>query len=146
MKNLILIAAAMLISNSAYAGTQAAVHECDVLDRIENLSGNVRTFAQGAIRVAYVSTDEPQFSTDHLLILTPGEFSGSDCFAISRTPGGTGYLSIDMGNLSASPDTSNGLALSVPVNVYDGVKSVPGGVVKFRIRRLNGKYSVTVEN
>ena len=59
MKSL-LIPIFALLSLATHA---AAVHSCNHLDSIGNLVGNVRSFAQGAIRVAYVDTEEP---TDRL--------------------------------------------------------------------------------
>jgi hypothetical protein len=57
----------------------AAVHDCggswavdpglrSGLDSISNLVGNVRSFAEGAIRVAHVDTEEPAAAPEHLLI------------------------------------------------------------------------------
>ena len=59
MRGLFVAFSAVLVSLSAHASPAAAVHDCGPLDSIGNLIGNVRSFGNGAIRVAYISTEEP---------------------------------------------------------------------------------------
>jgi hypothetical protein len=135
----------LLVSTSAHTSPAAAVHDCGGLDSIGNLVGNVRSFAQGAIRVAYVSTEEPAAAPDHLLIFVAEEPMGASCYAVSANADGRGFSYVNMKGLTASYDSNKGLLVSVPVNSYDSNKgSVPAGRVNVRISRKNNN-SVMIE-
>ena len=142
MKSL-LITIFALLSLAAHA---AAVHSCDHLDSIGNLVGNVRSFAQGAIRVAHVDTEEPALAPEHLLIFVAEEPMGVSCFAVSADADGVGFNSVDMDKLQGSYDPKKGLLLSIPVRVWDDKKPGPKPVssVKVRVSRKNNN-SVTIE-
>jgi hypothetical protein len=143
MKPILLSVLAFLVSLSAHASP--AIHDCGGLDRIGNLIGNVRSFAQGAIRVAHVSTEEPAAAPDHLLIFVTEEPMGAACYAVSANADGHGF-NIDMNRLQATYDSNKGLLISVPVYSYDPDKgSMPAGRVKVRISRKNNTNSVTIE-
>ena len=120
------------------------------LDSIGNLVGNVRSFAQGAIRVAHVDMEEPATVPEHLLIFVLGERAqgGTECYAVSAEYKGPtpDFVSIDMSGLKATYDSNKGLLISVPVRSFDSDKqrSVPGRV-KVRISRKDNNNSVTIE-
>ena len=132
---------------SASTGAAAAVHACTGLDSIGNLIGNVKQFAQGAISVAYVSTEEPAAAPDHLLIFVADGEMGSTCYAVSESAEGHGFAGVDMAKLTASYDSVKGLLLSVPVSVYDADsgRTKPAGAVKIRVSRKNNQSSVVIE-
>jgi hypothetical protein len=116
------------------------------LDSIGNLVGNVRSFAQGAIRVAYISTEEPASAPEHLLIFVAEEPMGVGCYAVSANVDGRGFNSVDMNSLQAAYDSNKGLLISVPVSAYDADKgAVPLGRVNVRISRKNNNNSVSIE-
>jgi hypothetical protein len=148
---LILAVAAMLLTTTAQA---AAVHDCGGsygygghLDSISHLVGNVRSFAEGDIRVAHISTEEPAAAPEHLLIFVAEEPIGLECYAVSADAERAGFSSIDMDGLKATYDSNKGLLISVPVRSFDSDKgrSVPAGRVKVRINRKNNDNTVTVE-
>ena len=145
MKSILVPVLAFLVSVSAHASPAAAVHDCGGLDSIGNLVGNVRSFAQGAIRVAHVSTEEPAAAPDHLLIFVAEEPMGASCYAVSANADGHGFTSIEMSSLRAIYDSDKGLLISVPV-YYDPDKgAIPAGRVKVRISHKNNNNSVTIE-
>ena len=43
----------------------------------------VRTFANGAIKVGHISTEEPAAAAEHLLIYVRSKNGRDDCFAVS---------------------------------------------------------------
>jgi hypothetical protein len=53
------------------------------LNSIANLVEPVKDFANNAIRVAHISTEEPAAAPDHLLIFVSVEPMGVECFAVS---------------------------------------------------------------
>jgi hypothetical protein len=140
-----------MASMPALAGPPAAVHACGDLDSIGGLMGNVRSFAEGRIRVALISTEEPVAAPEHVLIFVPFEPIGNECFAISATAEGRGFGSADLTRLRASYDAIKGLSLSFPVSSYvlethsSRPAMRPEGEVKVRVRREGGAYRVTVE-
>ena len=76
MRSVLVFLFMVFASLSARARPGAAVHDCGSLDSIGNLVGNVRSFAQGAIRVAHISTEEPVSSPEHLLFFVAEELTG----------------------------------------------------------------------
>jgi hypothetical protein len=125
----------------------AAIHECGGLDSIGNLIGDVRSFADGAIRVASISTEEPAAAPEHLLIFIAEEPMGVGCYAVSANADGRGFNQVDMKELKVSYDENKGLLLSVPVSAYDpeNSRTIPLGRIQVRISRKNNKNSVTIE-
>lgn len=86
IKKLLLAIAALLVATPVWAHTNTAmVHNCEAsLDSVGNLVDPIRTFANGVIRVAHVSTEEPAAASEHLLIyVRSNEGIGDDCFAVS---------------------------------------------------------------
>src|ERR1700751_1795067 len=109
-----LAAAAMLMTTPTFAAP-ATVHSCDArLASIGTLCESVRSFADGAIRVAHISTEEPAAASEHLLIFVQTrEGMGSDCFAVSVAPYDNGYYrgyyALDFAKFQASYDEQKGL-------------------------------------
>ena len=92
------------------------------LDSIGNLIEPVRSFANGEIRVAHISTEEPAAASEHLLVfLQTREGMGSDCFAVSVAPYDNGYYrgyyALDFAKLRASYDEQKRLFLLIPASV-----------------------------
>jgi hypothetical protein len=123
----------------------AVVHECGSLDSISNLVEPVKSFANNAIRVAHISTEEPAAASDHLLIFVSVEPMGDECFAVSARRN-FGFYSLDFAKTEGSYDAQKGLLLVVPVSVLDPDKGVgkSAGDIRVRVNRKNGN-SVTIE-
>jgi hypothetical protein len=133
------------------AAQAAEVGPCNELDRVSNLVGQTRSFAQGKVRIAHVDTDgEPVCCSSHLLVLIPAPEIGSQCFAISQKAGDAsksplGFSSIAFSQIKASYDAQRGLLLNVPFTLYnpDGGPGKPGST-NVRVD-LSGKGSVRIE-
>jgi hypothetical protein len=132
-----------------FVGTNAfaapVVHACGNLNSIANLVEPVKDFANNAIRVAHISTEEPAAAPDHLLIFVSVDPMGVECFAVSAGQN-LGFYSLDVANIRGSYDAEKGLLLVVPVSVFDPNKGVgkSAGDVKVRVNRKNGN-SVAIE-
>ncbi|RZA09082.1 MAG: hypothetical protein EOP11_02850 [Proteobacteria bacterium] len=137
MKILPLLLLSALTSISAQA---AAVHSCEGLDSVGNLVGNVRSYAQGAIRVAYVSTEEPAAAPDHILVFVADNEMGQTCYAVSASKDGMGFAGVEMPAIKSDYDAAKGLLVTIPVSKYDpDTGAVPGGEVKIRINRTKAE-------
>jgi hypothetical protein len=132
------------VATIAYAAP-AVVHKCGSLDSIANLVEPVKDFANNAIRIAHISTEEPAAAHDHLLIFVSAEPMGDECFAVSAGRN-LGFYSLDVAKTEASYDAQKGLLLVVPVSVFDPDKGdgKSAGDVKVRVNRKNGN-SVAIE-
>jgi hypothetical protein len=132
------------LATNAFA-TAAVVHGCDKLDSIANLVEPVKDFANNAIRIAHISTEEPAAAPDHLLIFVSVEPMGNECFAVSAERN-LGFYSLDVAKTRESYDAQKGLLLVVPVSVADPNTGVgkSAGNVKVRVNRKNGN-SVVIE-
>jgi len=139
---------ALLIVFASAAGA-AEVGACFDLDRISNLVGQTKSFAEGKIRVAHVDTDgEPVCCSSHLLVFIPSDEIGSQCFAISqraakgdRSP--TGFSNIEFARIKGKYDQKRGLQLNVPYTLFnDGQRGKPGSA---NVRVNLKKGSVTIE-
>jgi hypothetical protein len=143
--------ALVLVATPSFAAP-GVVHECKPnLDSIGNLVEPVKSFANGEIRVAHVSTEEPAAAPEHLLIfVSPLVGMGADCFAISASKypdsedSYRGYYALEFDKLHASYDDRKGLLLRIPASIGDGGEQKPVGDLKIRINRKNDN-SVTVE-
>jgi hypothetical protein len=150
MKQFLLAAAAALfVVTPVWARPDiAVVHSCEPsLDSIGNLIEPVRNFANGEIRVAHISTEEPAAASEHLLIFVQTqEGMGSDCFAVSapRESGYSGFYALDFARLRASYDDQKGLLLRIPASVNDSGNEKRVGDIQVRISRKNNN-SVTIE-
>jgi hypothetical protein len=153
MKKLLIVAAAALLMTTPTIAAPAVVHSCDAnLDSIGNLVEPVRSFANGAIRVAHISTEEPAAASEHLLIFVTakddegGSIGAADCFAVSAKSesGYWGFYSLDFAKVRASYDEQKGLLLRMPASVNKGGSEKPMGDIKVRISRKNNN-SVTIE-
>ncbi|WP_238366813.1 hypothetical protein [Mesobacterium pallidum] len=80
---------------------------------------NIRTFANGAVRLALLDTIEPAAAAFHLLILSPpyAELGDRQCRTIGYQ--GAGFSGADFAALTAGYDPAVGLIFTLPVQVYD---------------------------
>lgn len=145
--------AALLVVTPVWAHTDiAVVHSCEHnLDSIGNLIEPVRSFANGDIRVAHISTEEPAAASEHLLIFVRVPLQqgiGDDCFAVSAPiesdSGYRGFYSLDFTKVRPSYDERKGLLLLIPASVNDSGEGKPIGDLKVRISRKKDN-SVTIE-
>jgi hypothetical protein len=136
----------MLALLTTYPANAAAIHDCGRLDSIGNLVGNVRSFAQGAIRVAYISTEEPAAAPEHLLIFVEEGSAGARCFAVSATADGRGFAAIDFKALEATYNSDKGLLISIPATTDPSLRTlVSTGRIKVRVDRRQGNNAVSIE-
>jgi hypothetical protein len=134
--SLLFVAALGLSANAA------GVHDCDGLDSIANLIEPYKTFANGAIRVAYVTTEEPAAAPDHVLVFIYDNEMGVTCRAVSADADGTGFGYVNMRSIKTKYSPSKGLLITLGVSVFDGEKSIPQNV-SFRVNQAT--QNVTIE-
>jgi hypothetical protein len=133
----------LVASMSAQA---ASVGVCDGLDSIGNLIGNTKSFAQGGVKVAYVSTEEPAAHPDHVLLFVYGNEMQIDCYSINAGPEQSGFGSVDMSKLTSSYDSAKGLLLTLPANVWTGNDGeYKTEVLKIRVNRSSETPKITLE-
>lgn len=143
MKNAIVILAMMF---SAQAFAAAATHECGALDSIGNLIGNTEHLGT-AIKVAYVSTEEPAVAPDHLLVFVYDNEMSSTCTAISREADGGGFGYVDMKTLkTVSYDAKKGVLFSVVVSLPNFEDASKPELKTLLIRANQASGKVTLEN
>src|SRR5436189_255028 len=115
-------AALAVLGSAAHA---AEVGPCNDLDRISNLVGQTKSFADGKIRIAHVDTDgEPVCCSSHLLVFIPSPEIGSQCFAVSQqaakdSGSPMGFNNIEFSRIKAAYDPQRGLLLNVPYTLYN---------------------------
>ncbi|WP_370208176.1 hypothetical protein [Pararhodobacter marinus] len=137
-----LSAPAQVIADCDWAGSAATI--------VEPWEQTSRTFANGAIRIAWSDTAEPACCAAHVMILHPSG-DGSDepayrqCSLLSADRN-TGFYDVDIAGVTASYDPAKGLLLTVPVRYWhEGVeRGEPGlpGAVRVRINQATGTVSV----
>ena len=134
------LATAQVVTECGWVGSPANI--------VEPWQAHSRTYANGAIRIALLDTEEPVCCAAHLLVLSP---SGDDegpayrqCHVISDRDGGLGFNLIDFEAISASYDPALGLRLEVPFWRYtDGRDRGLPGALALRINQATG--AVTLE-
>ncbi len=103
-----------------------SLNGCDWLSSAANIwepwEDNTKTYANGAIRIAKIGTDDPACCTAHLLILSPGEPGPPgwirSCNILSSS-NGLGFNEVFLEDITTSYDPAKGLLLSVPIGFYD---------------------------
>ena len=148
-------AAALLALTPAVAPAPApaqVIEECGWVGSPANIvepwQAHSRTYANGAIRIALLDTEEPVCCAAHLLVLSP---SGQDegpgyrqCHVVSDRDGGLGFNLIDFDAIASSYDPALGLRLDVPFWRYtDGRDRGRPGALALRINQASG--AVTLE-
>jgi len=74
------------VTTIAHAAPAVVHRGCGSLDSIANLVEPVKDFANNAIRIAHVSTDEPAAAPDHLLIFESDSPAGDAWLAFYASP------------------------------------------------------------
>ncbi|WP_068301251.1 hypothetical protein [Pararhodobacter sp. CCB-MM2] len=148
-------AAALMFSALPLAATAQVIGDCQWAATASNIvepwSETTRTFANGAIRVAWVDTGgEPACCSSHLMILSPSG-DGSDepvfrmCHEASARPN-EGFYSVDVPGITASYDPAKGLLLSVPVgHWHQGIEQGQPPIwerMEIRINQSTGEVRV----
>lgn len=146
-------AALSLLATPAMA---QVITDCDWIGNpgniVEPWDQNSRTFANGAIRVAWLDTGgEPACCSSHLLILSPnGDGSAEPIFRqcrIASASPGMGFYGLDIQRITADYDPARGLLLSLPVfHWHQGVENgAPPIEERMEIRINQATGAVTAE-
>ena len=120
-----------LIAVLALAASPAAAQTVRDCDTWEAGARNVvwedpsRTFANGAIRLVSLDTEEPACCYAHLLVLYPDPEMGYQTCALVSGPNDLGLAGLSLKEATARYDAATGLTVSVPIGRYDGERSVP---------------------
>lgn len=98
--------------------TAQEVAECDWRGMASGIAEpweqNSRAFANGAVRVALIDTEEPAAAAMHLLVLSPEpEMGFRQCHVVSAS-GSLGFAALYFEELIARYDPEDGLTISVP--------------------------------
>lgn len=136
------VSVAQVVTDCEWIGNPANI--------VEPWDVNSRTFANGAIRVAWLDTGgEPVCCSSHLLILSPSG-NGQDepeyrqCRVASAQPG-AGFYAVDVPGITASYDPNKGLLLSVPIgHWHPGMENGAGPIpdrMEIRINQANGSVA-----
>ena len=121
-----------LIAALALLAAPAAAQQVRDCDTWEAGARNVvwddppRTFANGAIRLVALDTEEPACCSYHLLVLFPDpEIGYQSCALVSGPSGSIGLGGISLRDAAARYDAAVGLTVTIPTGRYDGEKTVP---------------------
>lgn len=114
------LAALALMASPAFA--EPAVGDC------EGWQANARnvdwtqpspTFANGAIRLIALDTEEPAAAAFHLMVLYPdADEMFLDCKLISAGLEGSGFAGINLGGVISNYDPAKGLLINVPITAF----------------------------
>lgn len=113
-----------LIALAAGPAAAQTVVDCDwqasAQSIVEPWDANTATFANGAVRLAYLDTGEPAVGAAHILILSPpfDELGFRQCKVVSLTES-IGFGGVFWETLSAGYDPARGLLFDINVSVYD---------------------------
>ncbi|SFI84145.1 hypothetical protein [Jannaschia pohangensis] len=138
MRVLFLVAGLTLGAGPAMAQT---VGDCDGWQanaRNVDWSDPTRTFANGAIRLVGLDTEEPAAAAFHIMVLYPDpEEQFLECRLVSLGAD-VGFGGISLARAEAAYDPARGLTVSVPGTSPEGEALV----IAFTINRATGQVSV----
>lgn len=129
MKTLGILAAAAV----AFATPSVAVEtrDCDTFEanaQNVNWADPTRVFANGAIRLIALDTEEPVCCSAHLMVLHPAADEPFLACTLVSQRDGSGWAAIRLRNATANYDPAQGLAITVPVGLYNGAGTDPGQI------------------
>jgi hypothetical protein len=143
-----ILAALTLTTVPVSALTVSACNEmADVRAVAEPWEANTRTFANGEVRFVVLDTIEPAAGSFHLVILHPprDELGGPMCTMLSVAEG-IGFSSMDLGVATATYDPARGLAISLPVGVYNAdTAAFDAQSLSLTINQSTGRVEAVVE-
>lgn len=116
------------LSFAAFVGSAASAQHAapcdwhaDARGIVEPWEDHIRSFANGAVRVALIDTVEPAAGALHLLVLTPPYTAGMGerhCWVVGWDQG-IGFVSLDFAGMVPGYDPARGLSLVLPARFYD---------------------------
>ena len=112
---------------------------------VEPWEENIRSFANGEVRIAYLDTIEPAAAAAYLLVLHPpyDEVGGRTCTIVGLDEG-LGYAGFYFSDIEASYDPTSGLTVSVPAVIYLPEQSFQNSaLVRVTINQATGEVSVS---
>ena len=135
----------------AQAATAQVAQPCDWQARadaiVEPWEENTATFANGAVRVAYLDVIEPAAAAAYFLVLHPpyDEVGGRTCTVVSLDEG-LGYGGFIFEELTADYDPATGLTLTIPAIIYLPEQSFQNSaLLKATVNQETGEVTVTQE-
>jgi len=112
-------ARAQEVAPCRYDGDNAYLSSIGVV--AEPWEENTRLFADGAVRLVVIDTEEPAFAAVHLAVLMWGKaeigLEARVCFLVSF--GSAGFYDANLAGMQTSYSPAAGLVLTVPVSRYD---------------------------
>ncbi len=136
-----------------FAGMATAqeVHECDWRASARNLvepwGDNMRTFANGHVRLALLDTVEPTAGALHLLVISPpyGVLGEPQCRVISWR-GSIGFAGLNFAALEASYDPASGLTFTLPGLIYLPEQGFANSArLSFTLNQASGEIFIELE-
>ncbi len=94
--------------------------DADVQTLVEPWEDHIRSYANGAVRVALIDSIEPFTGSLRILVLTPPyKDDGNRHCAIVGWNEAQGFVTLDFGGLTPTYDPVTGLALGIQARFYD---------------------------
>ena len=142
-----LLAVAVALSAPATVSAQS-IRDCETFEanaRNVDFSQSPQVFAEGAISLIALDTEEPTCCSWHLMVLHPAGQGDpwQACTLISRE-GSFGWVGLDLRSSRASYDPARGLTVEVPARIYLPESGFQNGtMLEVTINQSTG--SVTVD-
>lgn len=131
-----------LFANPLWAAQLRSCHSADANAGNVDWSEPTRTYANGDIRFIKINIEEPACCAVFLMVLYPaGDDPFLSCTLVGRSEG-YGWADLSLDDATASYDPKHGLAVTVPIEVFDG-ENIASDSVKVTINQTLG--SVLVE-
>lgn len=119
MRGLVALCATLCFGTAAHA--EPAVGDCQGWQaNAANVdwSQPSPTFAEGAVRLVALDTEEPAAAAFHVMVLMPGDAEfGQLCYLVSNDLEGSGFAALDLARAVTSYSPATGLSVTMPVGV-----------------------------
>ena len=94
--------------------------DADVQSLVEPWEDHIRSYANGAVRLALLDTIEPATGSLRILVLTPPyrDDGNRHCFVVGWTEN-QGFVTLDFAGLTPTYDPVTGLAVGVQARFFD---------------------------
>lgn len=113
---------------------------------VEPWEDNMRTFANGEVRVVNLDTVEPAVGFAYLMIISPPRdvMGARQCQVIGAAQN-IGFAGLDFDTLSASYDPATGLLFEIVAVVYDpATDTMPRRFLNITLNQQTGDIAATI--
>lgn len=139
-----LIATLPLAANAQSVTSCVDAYPASIAAVAEPLKENTRAFANGAIRLTIMDTEEPACCSFYVAVVYPNPEGYADCALVSYTRGFGGFSGLRFSDKGAQYDPARGLTIPFETTIFDGTMFGPGPTLSITVNQATSRVTATL--